>query len=209
MPIRKPPALLSQTTCILANFNFRMASNKSLNAACDLDGYLFCKMPAGALEVEVKVKTTWGKFSMVQDIHTRTEKYRAWEKADGRSNIKTRKRKAPHKMTTMQTEDNTSETDVPTGQGFRYPPQVFTDPTYAAAMPQMEEEGEAEQESKFLGKYCEFCDRCGESHCWCNSSDWEEGMLNTEQSGFNPSIEKTPSPTSENPLWDGQNIDIG
>ena len=44
----------------LQNFNFRMASNKSLNAACDLDGYLFCKMPVGALEVEVKVKTTWG-----------------------------------------------------------------------------------------------------------------------------------------------------
>ena len=68
------PALLSQLTLILANFNFRMASNKSLNATWNLDGYLFCKMPAGALEVEVKVKTTWGKFSMIQDIHTRTEK---------------------------------------------------------------------------------------------------------------------------------------
>ena len=68
------PALLSQITLILANFNFRMASNKSLNAACNLDGYLFCKMPVGALEVEVKVKTTWGKFSMVQDIHTRNRK---------------------------------------------------------------------------------------------------------------------------------------
>ena len=129
------PAFLSQITLILANFNSRMASNKSLNATCDLDGYLFCKMPVGALEVEVKVKTTWGKFSMVQDIHTRTEKYHMWEKADGRSTIKTRKRKAPHKMTTKQTKDNTSETDVPTGQGFRYPPQVFTDPTYAMAIP--------------------------------------------------------------------------
>ena len=70
------PALLSQTTLILASFNFRIASNKSLNAtACNLDGYLFCKMPAGTLEVEVKVKTTRGKFSMVQDIHTRAEKY--------------------------------------------------------------------------------------------------------------------------------------
>ena len=67
-------------------------------------------------------------------------------------------------------------------------------------MPHMEEEGEVEQESKFLGKYCEFCDRCGKSHCWCNSSDWEEGMLGTERSGFNPSIEKTPSPTVRNPL---------
>ena len=58
-------------------------------------------MPVGALEVEVKVKTTWGKFSMVQDIHTRTEKYHVWETADGRSIIKTRNRKAPHMMTTM------------------------------------------------------------------------------------------------------------
>ena len=119
------PASLSQTILILANFNFGMASNKLL------DGYLFCKMPVGVLEVEVKVKTTWGKFNMVQDIHTTTEKYHMWEKADGRSNIKTGKRKAPGKMTTMQIEDNTSKTDVPTGQGFRYPPQVFTDPTYA------------------------------------------------------------------------------
>ena len=138
------PALLLQITLILANFNFRMASNKSLNAACDLDRYLFCKMPAGALEVEVRVKTTWGKFSMVQDIHTRTEKYHMSEKADRRSTIKTRKRKGPHKITTFQTKDNTSETDVPTGQGFRYPSKVFTDPTYAVTIPQTEEEGEAE-----------------------------------------------------------------
>ena len=54
--MKELPALLSQTTLILANFNFRMASNKSLNTTCDLDGYLFCKMPEGVLEVEVKLK---------------------------------------------------------------------------------------------------------------------------------------------------------
>ena len=75
-----------------------------------------------------------------------------WEKADGRSTIKTRKRKAPCKMTTMQTKDNTSETDVPTGQGFRYPPQVFTDPTYAADnTPNRGKKEKQKQESKFLG----------------------------------------------------------
>ena len=106
-------------------FYFRMALNKSLNTICNLDGYLFCE-----------IKTKWGKFSMLQDIHTRTEKYHAWEKADGRSNVRTQKRKAPHReMTNMQTEDNTSETDVPVGQGFRYPPQVFTDPRYAQWYP--------------------------------------------------------------------------
>ena len=80
---------------------------------------------------------------MLQDIHTRTEKYRAWEKADGRSNVRTRKRKASHReMTNTHTEGNTSETDVPIGQGFRYPLQVFTDPRYAAAVSHMEEEEE-------------------------------------------------------------------
>ena len=33
-------------------------------------------------------------------------------------------------------EDNTSETDIPIGQGFGYPPQIFTDPTYTVAMAQ-------------------------------------------------------------------------
>ena len=104
-------------------------------------------MPAEALEIEIKVKTKWGKFSLLQDIHTRTEKYRAWEKADRRSNVRTRKMKAPCKVTNMQTEDNTSKTDVPVGQGFRYPPQIFTGPRYAATVPHMEE-GEEQPDKK-------------------------------------------------------------
>ena len=82
----------------------------------------------------------------------------------------------------MQTEDNASETDVPVGQGFRYPPQVFTDPKYAAAVLHTGEE-EKEQKSKFLGRYCEFCDKCGETYCWCNSSHWKEALLNAEKPG--------------------------
>ena len=108
-----------------------MALNKSLNAACDLNEYLFYRMPTGALEVKIKIKTTWGKFTMVQDTHTRMEKYGMWEKAQ-RCHIKSRKRREPCKIPNMQTEDDGSETDIPTGQGFRYPPQLFTDPTYAA-----------------------------------------------------------------------------
>ena len=135
-----------------------MALSKSLNATCNLDGYLFCRMPAEALEVEMKIKIKWGKFSMLLDIHTRTEKYCAWEKADRRGNVRTRKRKTPHReMTNMQTENNTSETDVPVGQGFRYPPQVFTDYRYVPVVPHMEEEEEEQADkSKFLGRYCEF-----------------------------------------------------
>ena len=36
-------------------------------------------------------------------------------------------------------------------------------------------------------------------YCWCNSSDWEEGLLNVEKPNSIPSIEKTPSPMVRKP----------
>ena len=113
-----------------------MTLNKSLNTTCDLDGYLFYRMPAEALEVEIKVKTKRGKFSMFQDTYTKTEKYHAWDRADRRSTVRTRRRRTLHREARSSHEENnaTSETDVPVGQGLRYPPQVFTDPEYAAAV---------------------------------------------------------------------------
>ena len=54
-------------------------------------------------------------------------------------------------------------------------------------------------ERKSLGKYCKICDRCGETHCWCNSSNWEEGLINVDDPNSNPSIEKIPSPTVGKP----------
>ena len=155
-------------------------------------------MPMEALEVQLKVKTTWGKFTMVQDTHTKMERYHTWEKAQ-RSHIRSIKRRAPHKMTNKQTEDNASETDIPTGQGFGYPLQVFNDPTYTATTYYTESEGEVKQKRDFLEKYCEFCARCNETHCWCNSSDWEEGLINVDGPNSNPSIEKIPSPTVRKP----------
>ena len=101
-------------------------------------------------------------------------------------------------MTNMQTEDDASETDIATAQGFGYPPQIFTDPTHMTTMTHMESEGEVEQERKFLGRYCEFCDRCNETLCWCNSSDWE-GLTNVNDPSSNPSIENIPSPTVRKP----------
>ena len=104
---------------------------------------------------------------MVQDTHTKIEKYRTWEKAQ-RNPIRSNKRKVPHKTTSKQTEDSASETDIPTGQGFKYPPPIFTD---------------------------EFCAKCNETHCWSNSSNWEEELINVDNSNSNPSIERIPSPT--------------
>ena len=126
-----------------------MAFHKSLNATCGLNEYLFCKMPKGALVVEIKVKTTWGKFTIVQNTHTRMEKYHTWEKAQ-RCHIK------PCKAASVHTEDNTSETEIPTGQGFGYPPQIFTDPTYTVAMTHTDLEEEVKYGTNFLGRYCEY-----------------------------------------------------
>ena len=180
-----------------------MTPNKTLNATCDLDGYLFCRMPADALEMEIKVKTKWGKYSMFQDTYTRTEKYHVWDRADRRSSVRTKRRRTPHReiRSSHQETNTTSETDVPVGQGLRYPPQVFMDPEYAATVPQTEEEEEGVSNNKFLGMYCELCTKCGETYCWCNSSDWGEGLLDVEKpnADTNPSIEKTPSPTVRKP----------
>ena len=170
-----------------------MAYN-SLNTACDLNEYLYCKMPMGDLEVQLQIKTIWVKFTMVQDTHTRTEKYWMWEKAQ-RNPIRSRKRKAPKKMTSKQTENNTSGTDIPIGQGFRYPPPIFTDFTHITTTTHTESEGEVKQVRKFLEKYCEFCAKCNETHCWCNSANWEEELINVNDSNSNPSIERIPSPT--------------
>ena len=107
------------------------------------------------------------------------------------------------KTPNMQTEDDASETDIPTGQGFEYPPQIFTDPTYAATTTtHTESKGEVTQVRKFLGRYCAFCDRCNETHCWCNSSNWEEELINVDDPNSNPSSPaKDPSPLQlENPL---------
>ena len=168
---------------------------KSLNATCDLNEYLFCKMPKGTLDVEIKVKTTWGKFTMIQNIHTRMEKYCTWEKAQ-RCHVKSKKGRTPCKAASVHTDDNTSKTDMPTGQEFRYPTLIFTDPTHTAVMTHTDLEGEVKHGTNFLGSYCEYCNRSGETHCWCFSSNWEEGL---DANKPNPSMEISPSPTIRKP----------
>ena len=74
---------------------------------------------------------------MFQDTYTCTEKHCAWDRADRRSSVQTRRRRTPHREVRSSHGDNItmSETDIPVGQGFRYPPQVFTDPEFAATEP--------------------------------------------------------------------------
>ena len=59
----------------------------------------------------------------------------------------------------------------------------------------MEDEEVEAVNNKFIGNYCETCNKCGETRCWCNSSDWGEELLDIENPNTNPTLEKTPSPT--------------
>ena len=94
----------------------------------------------------------------------------------------------------MYNVQDASETDIPTGQGFGYLPQIFIDHPHSTTS-----EREMTEGRKFLGRYCKFCDKCNETHCWCSSSDWEEGLTDVNGTSSNPSIEKNPSPTVRKP----------
>ena len=109
---------------------------------------------------------------------------------------KIQKKRTPHKAASVHTEENSSETDIPTGLGFENTSQILTDPTHTAAVTHTDSEGEVKHETNFLGKYCEYCDRCGETHCWCFTSDWEKGL---DVNYPNSSVEILPSPTARKP----------
>ena len=74
-----------------------------------------------------------------------------------------------------------------------------------ANVPHMEEE--EVNNDKFIGNYCETCDKCGETRCWCNSSEWGEELVNVENPNANTTLEnKTPPLMLENPQQDGLSI---
>ena len=138
---------------------------------------------------------------MFQDTYTWTEKYHSWDRADRRSSVHTRRRSTPQREVIMSSNDNTkSETNVPVGQGLGYPSWVFTDPEFAANVSHMEEEEVNDVEGsrqRFIGNYCKTCDKCGETRCWCNSSNWGKELVDVENPNANPTLEnKKPSPKS-------------
>ena len=91
---------------------------------------------------------------MIQNTHTRTEKYHKWKKAQ-RCHIKSTKRRIP----------------CP----------------------------ESDSRVKFLGRYCEYCHKCVETHCGCFSSNWEDKLLNADDPSPNLPVETISSPTVNNP----------
>ena len=110
-----------------------------------------------------------------------------------------RRRRTPCREVVGSSHDinTTSETDIPVGEDLGYPPQHFTDPEFAAEVPHMEEEVRNNlDKDRQTGNCHDVCPTCGETYCWCNSSDWGEGLLDIENPNTNPTLEKTPSPES-------------
>ena len=102
-------------------------------------------------------------------------------------------------MSSNENTNTNSETDVPIGEGLGYPPQVVIDPEYATNISHTEEELNNVEENRlnFIGEYCEKCVRT-HNRCWCNSSDWDEELVDIENpNNADPNLEsKRPSPTS-------------
>ena len=152
-----------------------MEPNKALNVPCNFNGYLVCQIPNNTVEVELKIKTTQGKYTLNKDTYTRMERYHPWHRADRKAQIHTKKRRTPRRETVnidIPVDSTRSETDIPEGEGFAYAPKLFMDPDFMATVPQTEtEDSDLEVvQSNFIGEYCEKC-VTNYNRCWCNRSD--------------------------------------
>ena len=160
---------------------FRM--NKQLNAPCNFqNGLLECELTGDAVEMVLKVKTRWGKHTLIEDRYNRTEMFCPWDRADRRVRINTRRRRMPrctqdpnsHDGESIESTD--SGTCIPTGKGFSYPPLIFTDPEHAANIPDSDIDSVTErpQISSYVGDYCEDCVTKW-PRCICKpESDWDD-----------------------------------
>ena len=101
-----------------------MNQPQPLSISLDFQGYLVCQIPADPLEVELKIKTKWGKFTLNTDQFTRTEKYRAWREVT-RCKIHSRRRKCLSNSHLNISSDLSMF--INHGQGLGYPQKIFID----------------------------------------------------------------------------------
>ena len=66
---------------------------RQLKVSCNFqDGLLVCELPKDTVEIVLKVKTRWGKHTLIEDQHSRTEKL---DRADRQVKIHTRRKGMP------------------------------------------------------------------------------------------------------------------
>ena len=94
------------------------------------------------IEMELKIKTKWGKFTLHTDQHTGTEKYRPWKMAS-HCRIHSRRRLPCHKRPDEHQGSTDSGTFINSGQGMWYPPTTLiasdTDEDILSHIPDLED----------------------------------------------------------------------
>ena len=87
------------------------------------------------VEVELKIKTTRGKYTFNKDTCTRTERYHPRGRADRRVKVHTKKRGTSRKEIIDTVDSTNSETDIQDGEGFAYTPKICTNTEFATRIP--------------------------------------------------------------------------
>ena len=64
-----------------------MDQPQQLSVARDFQGFLVCQIPKDVIEVELKIKTKWGKFTLHTDQHTRMENTGPGRRSSGTGSI--------------------------------------------------------------------------------------------------------------------------
>ena len=103
-----------------------MNQSQQLSVACNCQGFLVCQMPKDVIEIELKIKTKWGKFTLHTDQHTRTEKYGPCKMVI-HHRIHSRRRLPYHKRTGKHHLNCSTDsgTFINNGQGMGNPPKTF------------------------------------------------------------------------------------
>ena len=146
---------------------FRMNQPQPLYVSLDFQGFLVCQVPKDAIEVMLKIKTKWGKFTLHTDQFTRTEKYRVWKKVNCHK-IHFRRRQ-PYNISDSHLNVSTdSGTFINSSQGMGFPPKVFIDSDSDQDIP---------PHIPILEDYCRAC-LTEKVKCSCNPvSDWSAEPL--------------------------------
>ena len=166
-----------------------MNQPQELSVAFDFQGFLVYQMPRDIMEVELKIKTKWGKFTLHTDQHARTEKYRPWKMASC-CRVHSRRRLPYCKKPDEHQGSTDSGTFVNSGQGMGYPPKTFiasdTEEDIPPHIPDLED-------------FCRMC-LTRKVRCTCKPMfDWSADLIDITQPDH-----PNPDNTANNDRDDGQ-----
>ena len=92
---------------------------------------------------------------MHKDTCTRTERYHPWNRVDKRPKFHTRRRTTRREVDSEIITSN-SETDIQTGKGFTYAPEIYTNLEFAKTitLTDMDNDDVEITNPNFIGEFC-------------------------------------------------------